>query len=57
MDTREECHCSHTCKSFKRAGVETNGILEGKVLFENADRAWASVPLPSMGLVAKGIGC
>jgi hypothetical protein len=32
VDTREECHWSHACSSFKRAGVGTNGILECKFL-------------------------
>jgi hypothetical protein len=32
VDTREECHWAHACKSFKRAGVGTNGFLEGKIL-------------------------
>jgi hypothetical protein len=32
MDTREECHWSHACSHFKRAGVGTNGILECKFL-------------------------
>jgi hypothetical protein len=32
VKTREKCHRSHACKSFKRAGVETNGILECKSL-------------------------
>jgi hypothetical protein len=43
VDTREECHWSHAYKSFKRAGVETNGILECKFLSKNAHRAigWA----------------
>ena len=27
VDTRVECHWSHGCKNFKRAGVRTNGIL------------------------------
>jgi hypothetical protein len=37
-NTRDECHRSHTCKSFKRAGVGTNGILECKFLSKNARR-------------------
>jgi hypothetical protein len=32
VDTREECYWSHACKSFKPAGVGTNGILECKFL-------------------------
>jgi hypothetical protein len=33
VDTREECHWSHACKSFKRSkGVKLNGILEWKFL-------------------------
>jgi hypothetical protein len=31
--TRKECHRSHACKSFKRAGVSTNDILECKIFF------------------------
>ena len=33
VTTREECHWSHACKSFKRSkGVAPNGILERKFL-------------------------
>jgi hypothetical protein len=28
VDSREECHWSHACKSFKRTCVGSNGILE-----------------------------
>jgi hypothetical protein len=48
VGTREECHWSHACKSFKRAGAGTNGILECKFLPENAhrtSRATASNPM------------
>jgi hypothetical protein len=38
VNTREECHWSHTCKSFKRAGVGTNCILECNFLSKNAHR-------------------
>jgi hypothetical protein len=31
VNSREECHWSHACKSFKRAGMGTNGILECKL--------------------------
>jgi hypothetical protein len=34
VETREECHWSHV----KRAGVGTNGILDGTFLSENAHR-------------------
>jgi hypothetical protein len=37
-----EWHCSHACKSFKRAGVGTNGILECKILPENTHRTSVS---------------
>jgi hypothetical protein len=30
VNFREECHWSHACMSFKRAGVGSNGILECK---------------------------
>jgi hypothetical protein len=40
--TREECHWSHACKSVKRTGVGSNGILECKFLSENADRTRSS---------------
>jgi hypothetical protein len=33
-NAREECRWSHACKSFKLAGVRTNGILECKFLPE-----------------------
>jgi hypothetical protein len=39
VNTGEECHWSHACKSFKRAGVGTNGILECKPLPKNAHRS------------------
>jgi hypothetical protein len=39
--TREECHLIHVCKSFKQAGVGTNGILECKFLSETS-----TVPQP-----------
>ena len=32
VNTRDECHWSHACKSFKRAGVGNNGILDCKFL-------------------------
>jgi hypothetical protein len=33
VSTREECHCSHACTSFKRnEGVKLNDILECKIL-------------------------
>ena len=35
VDTREEFYWSHACKSFKRAGMGTNGFLEGKFLSKN----------------------
>jgi hypothetical protein len=40
VNTREECHWSHACKSFKRRrkGVNLNGILEYKLLPKNAHR-------------------
>jgi hypothetical protein len=38
VDSLEECHWSHACKSFKRTGVGSNGILECKFLSENAHR-------------------
>jgi hypothetical protein len=38
VNTREECHWSHACKSFKRAGVGTNGIIECRFLPKNAHR-------------------
>jgi hypothetical protein len=38
VETREEFHGSHACKSFTREGVGTNGILESKILSENAHR-------------------
>jgi hypothetical protein len=40
--TQEKCHWSHAGKSFKRAGVGTNGILECGFLSENAHRTNAS---------------
>jgi hypothetical protein len=40
-NTREEWHWSHACKSFKRAGVGTNGILECKFLPKNEHRTHA----------------
>jgi hypothetical protein len=43
-DTREECHWSHACKSFKRAGVGTNGIIECKFLSKNAHGAKGPLP-------------
>jgi hypothetical protein len=43
VDTRVECRWSHTCKSFKRAGVGTNGILECKFLSKNAHRTATAV--------------
>ena len=39
VHTREECHWSHACKSFKRADVGTNGILKCKILSKNEHRA------------------
>jgi hypothetical protein len=39
VNTRDECHWSHACKSFKRASVGTNGILECKFLSKNEHRA------------------
>jgi hypothetical protein len=39
VNIREECHWLHACKSFKRAGVGTNDILECKFRSENAHRA------------------
>jgi hypothetical protein len=38
VNTREECHWAHACKSFKRTCVGSNGILECKFLSENAHR-------------------
>jgi hypothetical protein len=32
VTSREECHWSHACKSFKQAGLGTNGILECKFM-------------------------
>jgi hypothetical protein len=35
VHSREECHgpeWSHVCKSFKRTGVRTNGLLECRIL-------------------------
>jgi hypothetical protein len=43
VNTREECHWSHACKSFKRAGVGTNGIFERKFLSENANLVHSSL--------------
>jgi hypothetical protein len=44
VDTREECHWPHACKSFKRRnkGVNPNGILECKFLSKNAHRTAAA---------------
>jgi hypothetical protein len=36
VTTREEWHWTHACKSFKRAGVGTNGIVECNFLPKNA---------------------
>jgi hypothetical protein len=43
VNTRDECHWAHACKSFKRAGVEINGILECEFLPENAHRTWNQI--------------
>jgi hypothetical protein len=32
VNTQEECHWSHACKSFKRAGMGNNGTIECKFL-------------------------
>jgi hypothetical protein len=39
VNFREECHWSHAWKSFKQTCVGSNGILECKILSENAHRA------------------
>jgi len=41
VNTREECHWSHACKSFKRTCVGSNGILECAFLPKNANRSGA----------------
>jgi hypothetical protein len=34
VQSQEECHWSHACKSFKRTGVGTNSIIECKFPFK-----------------------
>jgi hypothetical protein len=51
VNTREECHWSHACSSFKRAGVGTNGILECKFLSKNAHRALSVSPTTPIRIV------
>jgi hypothetical protein len=43
VTTREEWHWPHACKSYTRASVGTNGILECKILLENELRTPALI--------------
>jgi hypothetical protein len=55
VNTRKECDWLHACKSFKRAGVGTNGILACKSLSKNAHRA-AAVKLALTHTVCSRVG-
>jgi hypothetical protein len=51
VDFQEECYWSHARKSFKRAGVGTNGIMECKFLSKNAHRTEHLDLLPASAVV------
>jgi hypothetical protein len=48
VNSREECHWSHACKSFKRTCVGCNGILECKFLSEMRTVPDGAVPPSSL---------
>jgi hypothetical protein len=55
VDTPERCAIGHTHVGFKRSNGETlNGILERKILSENAHRAKLTTWLTPGSLVAMG---
>jgi len=42
VNSRDECHWGHACKSCMRAGGGSNNSLECKILFKNEHRTFAA---------------